>query len=287
MYESQELKRKYRELVREISELKRKLVELDKEREFWFNKKESLKKEIRELIKKLKSIKLKNGPFYNINEMKKQRGHYETQIRNLMIKLKQLYKEANNIFRKHKIKEDPLRIQERIEAIEKQLEVEVSFEREKKLMKKLKQLKELYKQSKTRKLIEQIDKLKEEISNLRKKAKEFHRRMEQAIKIKDGYGKFIELSRRINELRKQQEEAFNKFIQFKREFASVNNLLKEKLEEAAKLQQRIEIAKLPKQKQLRALIKTKAKDVLEKLKKKKRLETEDLLILQEAEKEKE
>ncbi len=285
MRDIEQLRKEYKDLINEISNLRKRLDESNKNKEFWFEKKENLKKEISYLISEIREIKQTNDKSnMDINELKQQRDKYNDYMKVLINKLQRLNKEKIEIFKKHKIKEDPYKIQKRIEAIETRLETETSFENEKKLMKKLKELKNIYEGSKMKELIEKIDKISKEVSETKTKANEFHKRFIETVKGKGGYSQFIDLSRKINELRNMQQDAFNSFVSYKKEFLNVNNRLKIRLKQASNLKYKLDkhdrkVAKA-KQKKFSKSFRERTNRVIDKFRKKKKLTTEDIIILQ-------
>ena len=65
------------------------------------------------------------------------------------IEFNNLSKEKQNVIKKHKINADPFQIKNEIERLESRIETEVmSFEREKEIMKRIKELSREYKDSK-------------------------------------------------------------------------------------------------------------------------------------------
>jgi uncharacterized coiled-coil DUF342 family protein len=88
----------------------------------------------------------------------------------------------------------------------------------------------------------------------------------------------MELSKKIFNLNKEQETAFEKFINFKKEFAKVGNLLKEKLLESKVIKDKL----INEEQEKNRMLKEKQKNIVEeKLKAKKKLTTEDLLAFRE------
>ena len=151
-------------------------------------------------------------------------------------------------------------------------------------MKRLNALKSIYKESKIRELIEKIDKLNKQLKESNKKASEFHKKIIQTASDRDGYASFILLSRKINDIRKEQENAFNKFIEYKKEFLGVNSRLKDNLAKSSIVQTSLnrikEAEHRSREESIRQIIMEKTQHVLDKFKKKKKLTTEDLIILQ-------
>lgn len=268
-------------LTNEISILKKKLLEINTKKEQCYKKKETFKKDISSLIANIKTIKL-NDDKSNIliTNLKQERDKYNSNMKDLVGKLKKLNKEKQEIFQKYKLKEDPYKIQKRIEGIEKKLEIETSFENEKKLMKQLNELKKIFRGSKINELFLKIEEVNKELDVTRIKSNDFHNKLNEVIKGKNGYAEFMETSKKINDLRKLQEEAFNNFINYKREFIILNNNLKEKLKQVSETNQKVIHENNISQQKIRTIIKQKTQNVLEKFKKKKKLTTEDLIILQ-------
>ncbi len=282
MRDIEPIRRKHRILVNEITILKNKLNDSNKKKEFFFIKKEDLKKEISSLIIKMRTVKLKNDEInQNVVTIKGERDKYNERIKDLLGKLNKLNKEKREIFRKYKFKEDPYKIQRKIDAIESRLETETSFENEKKLMKQLNEFRRIYSESKIKELIDKMDKLSNELDSTKKKANEFHKKLMANIKGKDGYSEFIKLSREINGLRTTQEEAFNNFITYKKEYVITNNFLRQKLKQSSVLKTKIDkVSRKSKQKNISVILRKKTKTVLDKFRKKKKLTTEDILVLQ-------
>ncbi|MBS3154986.1 hypothetical protein J4404_00635 [Candidatus Woesearchaeota archaeon] len=281
----QDLTKNKSSFASEISKLQSQLNHFNDKKEFWFKKKEDLKQDIKTLIQQIKEIKIKTDESnVSIGDMKKERDKYNDHVSYLIKEINKLNKQKIEIFQKYKITEDPYKVQKHIEAIEKRLETEISFENEKKLMKKLNELKSIYKESKIRELIEHIDKLNKELRESKKKSQQFHNKIIQTASDKNGYASFIDLSRKINNVRTEQEQAFNKFIEFKKEFLKVNDLLKDRLRqsniEKEKVNQQHKAVEQTRREHLKQILKEKTQNVLEKFKTKKKLTTEDIIVLQ-------
>ena len=279
-------------LHREISESKTKLNSINGQKEEWFKKKEELKNHIREFIKKIKEIKEQEDKSYeNIKLLKEERDKYNSEVKNLISKIKQLKNEKASAFKKYKLKIDPTHIQNKIEEIEKRLETEVSFENEKRLRKEVNKLKKAHEESREIvNIAENITKLSNEIKESKKKADEFHKQIIENSKQKQThYTEFIALSRKVGDLRKEEEAAFQKFMEFKKQFSDVNAVLKNKLIELSKVNESLgksdKELKEKKEETLKERIVERTKEVWDKFMSKKKLTTEDLIVLQGKEKE--
>lgn len=269
----------------ELSQLKSQIAEVAKQKEFWFRKKEDLKKEINDMIKKIKEIKVENDKSnIEVHDFKKNRDKYNAEVHDLIGKIKKVNEEKEKELKKSKITVDPSRIQTQIRALEKQVETETNFNKEKKLMEQIKRLKKSYAEfSSIMKINEEAKKISNEIKESRKKANEFHKQI-QSVTKDTNYQGFMEMSKKITEVKKVQEDAFNKFIEFKNKYLELNKAFKAKLEEAKPFQEQIEkehenVKQQYAEKQTK-ILKQKTEQVEDKIKKKKKLTTEDILAFQ-------
>ncbi len=279
---------KYKKLKIEISSLRKNLDAIEVQKEDWFSKKEDLKKEIHENVQKIKEIKAeRDKKNLQIGELKKQRDKYNGEVKHLIKKIKNLNEEKTEIFKKYNIKVDPAKVQEKINSLEKKVEQEVDFEKEKKLMDEIKKLKKAYEESaEVIKTAETAAALDREIRETRRIADDFHRQVVE-IMHDTTYDIFIELSRKINELKKDQEMAFQKFIDHKNEYSSINRQLRNRLEEMQILDKVFSknetMMKLKKDQDTKEIIMKKTEIAEEKIRSRKKLTTDDILALQAGE----
>lgn len=277
-----------RDLIKEISELRQQLNELNEKKEDWFKKKEGLKKYIGSLISQIKSVKSKGDEFSEGHSgLKEQRDKYNQRVKELIKRAKELNQQKADALKKYNIKIDPLRLKERIKELEYSVETEAyTFKKEKEVMEQIKKLRKRYEESKMiNDIIEGSDKISAEITMARKIANEFHNRLKEHSNIrKNGYNEFMDISKRINAMKKQQQEAFSNFIKFKTEFDKTNNLLRSKLEMINKAKgeldkRHVKISLKRRERDIK-LLKEKERAVEEKLRQRKKLTTEDLLVFQ-------
>ncbi len=183
--EKKELFRKLNECRDEITKLKTTLNELDEQKENWFNKKEKHSDEIVALINKAKENKRKRDSLTkSVKTDKTQREKFNEETKKKISQLKESNKKKQELLRKHNIKEDPSRIKEEIEKLDLRIETDVMpFDREKELMKKIKDLKKKYEQSKEiRNICEKVFGASKEIDNLKGEARDIHRRIQSRAK---------------------------------------------------------------------------------------------------------
>src|SRR3989344_3376688 len=189
-----------------------------------------------------------------VEEFKKEREKYNSKVRALIANIKNLYNQKSLLSNK-KVK-DPEIIKKKIESIEYSIEHEaLSFNKEKKL-----------------------------IEENKEKAGDYHKMIQGLLVEGQSYEEFIKISKEINETRKEQEDAFEKFIGCKRNFKENSEKLKAKLKSFSKIKKKLnKIKKRDRQekeeKQTKELDK-KEQEVYEKLKRGEKLTKEDLLVYQ-------
>jgi len=280
----QEVLGNYKKLEHEIKVIREELRKANDEKETWFKKKESLKDDIKAQVREIKEIKSeKDKNNVQLFELKKKRDSYNKEIRKLISEKKNL-NEKEKLFKKYNITLDHTKIKKQINEIEKQVEVEVSFEKEKKLMDTIKRLKRTFDQSsEVMEVSEKAKKVSKNIDDLRKKIFEVTGKISEAAHDAN-YDSFMAKVKGVNDTRKEQEEAFKKFIEYKNIYNSINQKLKEKLIESSKFKtesnkEKENIRNKNKQEKEK-LLKEKAEEVEEKMKKKKKLTTADLIAYQ-------
>ena len=272
-----------KELNQEIRSLKVQLDKINSQKEEWFKKKEYLKKELNSLIDKIKVIRTgRDNSNKDIKQLKQERDKYNSQVRDLIKQVKQLNQEKKQLPQKSDSKNNLSFLKKQIEKLEQSIETEgYTYKKEQAVMDQIKKLKKEFKElSIVNEVASKIKVLSKEIDVARKKADEFHKKIVD-LADKGEHKLFKETSKNINEIKKIQEDAFAKFIEFKNEFTKINNALKNKLNEFSKQRKIFDDIKSQKKKNSAKNI---SKDIEEKLRSKKKLTTEDLLMLQEAEK---
>lgn len=273
---------------REINELKNNLNSIDEQKEKWFGKKEECGSRIRASIKAIKESKQKRDELTKkVKEDKQERDKLNQEIKDKISKLKELNKEKELILVKYNIKGNPSIIKESIEKLEFSIETSaMSFENEKKVMKKIKELKKRFGESKV--VTDILDKLKEmssDIDKFKRRSNEFHLKIQNRAKeSQELHESIITSSKEIDKIKEEEEQAFEKFIEFKKKFIEVNDLLKDKLTKMNGLMKSLASLKLKKGEEKKMeediFLKNKEAEVEEKIKRREKLTTEDLLVFQ-------
>ena len=269
---------------KEVSELRKKLNELDSHKEKWFKEKEKVQNEITKLISNVKELKKERDSLtQKVKSSKKERQELNKKINEQISKVKELGKDVPTINKY----ENPSRIKEEIKKLEYSIETQaISFEKERKIMKEIKEKKKKLKEIEKR-FSEQGDYLKtsKEIDELKKNANNFHKEItKNANTSQEKHEEILKISKQIDELKKEEEEHHKKFIDYKKQFTEANKILKNMLNELSRLNEKISGQKIEnaknKRKKDEIVLKNKEEAVEEKIKKGKKLTTEDLLIFQ-------
>lgn len=272
----------------DIPSLKSRLEETRKKKEEWFKKKEDLKLETANLIKQIKALKTSSdSSTKSISQIRAERDKYNSEVKDLIQTVRHINKEKNDKLAKAKLKVDPSSIKSQIKKLEFKIETEaLSFDKEKKLMREINDLKRQYRDMKEVVVAsDKLSKVSKQIDEAKSKAEDFHKQMRDSLsKNKKGYGEFMKLSKKISELKGTQEMAFKNFTNFKKEFSDISKLLKDKLgERQAEVSKRVkerEGVKKVRAEDNKKKLDEKIKAVEEKMRSRKVLTTEDLIAFQ-------
>jgi uncharacterized coiled-coil DUF342 family protein len=285
--------RKINQHKKEINKLRGILNQINEQKEASFRKKDQISRDISQIIRDVRNSKTKRNEFTGqVKESKKKREECNKEIRKKIEEIKKFNKEKTEIEKKYGIKEDPTRIKGEIERIESIIETEViSFQKEQKMMKHIKELKKKAKEAgKVGDVWNNIHKLSKEIDDLKKQSESVHKDVQDKAKeSQTKHNEVIDMSKQVDKLKIVEEESLKQFVKFKKKFMETNDQLQEKLMDMKKLNEEInkfrKSKKQKKEKEIKTVLKEKEKIVMEKLAKGKKLTTEDILIIQGAEKE--
>ena len=286
--EKKELIRKRDNLNQEITSLRRQLNQINEKKESAFDNKEKVTKNISTLINHARSSKSQRNQFTKkVREVKQIRSQDNEQIKKKIEEIKELNKQKIEIQKKHDIKKNPSYLKKDIEKLEFKLETDaMSFENEKKLLKVIKGLKKEYNEVKViSDVFDKIHKLDKELKELRRKANDEHKEVQKtAEESQHKHEEVIETNKEIDGLKGEEEKAYRTFFDTKKEFTDINTALQEKLKEISKLNLELkkygEDTRHQKEDYAKKTLKEKADEVNKKFKEKKKLTTEDLLVLQ-------
>lgn len=270
----------------EVSVLKKNLNKVNKYKEEWFSKKAEMGNQIKAKIFNVKDMKIKRNRLTNeVKEKKKERNSLNTKISN---NIKSIVDKKQEVRHERGPKQEtPGKIKRDIKTMEYKLETEpMKFKAEQSIMKKLKSLK--------KKLLafgnistsgDSLRKISKDTDKLKKKANTIHKELQhKAHESQELHERIINISEEIDKLKKNEEEAYEKFFEEKKKFSVLNNELKEKLKSLQELKKKLEKNQIElaeeKTKKDKMTLREKTKEVEEKISKKKKLTTEDLLVMQ-------
>ena len=286
--EKNKLFRKIGEKRREISQLQSELNSINDKKEASFQKKTELSNKISSLIDEIKKSRKERNSFTGqVKQDKVEREKRNKEVRQAVEKIKDIEKQRDELLRKHNIQGNPTSIMRQISALEFKIETEpMSFDKEKKIMKQIKDLKKKMDQSKVvSDVLGKIHALSEEIDMKKKVAQETHKKVQNhAKKSQEKHETLIEASSEIDAIKEEEEKTFKDFIEQKKRFNEVNVALNKKLEELNELSSREEdskkSAKRISEKKKKEQLEQKKLSVEEKMRKGMKLTTEDLLAFQ-------
>ena len=276
----------------EVSKLRNSLNEIDREKELWFKKKEELSKNIRGSIQKIKDNKAKRDDLTRqVKELKPKRDGINRDIASKSAELDKLKKEGSELAKSIDIKDSPSRIKQQMEKLEFKIETDtVSFEKEKELMKKIKELKKDYDKVS---ILEESNKKVSEVLDIfrrmKKEANEAHKLVQEKAKQSQAlHEEILKFSAEIDKIKVDEEDAFKKFSELKKKFNEANSQLKEKLKVMNSLKSSLDKISSEKREKRReeqeSFLKSKEEEVNQKIKRREKLTTEDLLVFQKSEK---
>ena len=282
------------ERKKRIAELRNQLNELAEQKEKAFQEKTALARTIGEQLGSVKGARSdRNKLTSDVKELKQQRDAVNEEIKKKIAIAKTFVKPPERPMGKPGRRRElsPL---EKIRQIEEKIETEVmSFDKEKKLMKEIKDLKKKAEEEKGRVAAQkQRYDLEREIQDLKKRSNELHQQMQGiAQNSQEKHEAVLASSKGIDELKAQEEAAFKRFTELKQKFNDVNEQLKAELDHMKGLMPAMQ-EKRPERYEHRqtrkerddADLKTKEHEVEEKIRRGEKLTTEDLLVYQETSK---
>ncbi|MFH1211686.1 MAG: hypothetical protein V1659_02035, partial [Candidatus Woesearchaeota archaeon] len=216
-----ELEAKLQQARLEVSELKKTLNELSAEKEELFQKKKSIRDQIKKIIDDVKNFKIKRNTLTTgVKALKDDRDRKNREINDKIEEIKKLKEEYKNLCKKHNVDRFPREKESEIKKLEFALETQVmSFEKEQKLMKEIKALKKERDELKeVKNLWDRTKALSKEIDSLKSESNKIHKQVQQiANESQQQHESLITESKKIADLKAQEEEIFKKFLEKKNE----------------------------------------------------------------------
>jgi uncharacterized coiled-coil DUF342 family protein len=289
--ERKELFTQLDELNKEVRALRATLNQLNDQKEALFSKRESSGKEISGLIRQVRSLRSeRNKLTTDVKAAKVERKSLNDVINKKIDEIKKFDKEKKDTVKKHGMTEDPSKIKHEMERINYTIETSgLTFEKEQKLMKILKDLKRKYDEAKKISSIwDSSHALSTEIDGMKEKADAVHRAIQQKAQLsQEKHETMIDSSKKIDELKKAEDEMSKSIIEKKKEMEETSKKLEEKLKLLAETSDKLQVEKKEtrqeKEAQTKKLLSDRIKDAEEKFRRGEKLTTEDILAMQGAE----
>ncbi len=290
--EKTQLTKQADELLHQIKALRKTLHELNDQKEKLFDQRNAVGKEISELIKNVKGIRSERDSLTSTVKLsKEEREKLTSDIKALTAEVKKLTEEKDLAIKKSGITDDPRFLRHEFERLNYKLETEaISFEKETKMMKVIKDIKKKLDAAKGISVV--VDKLRaasRELDRMKSIAQSAHTKVTSAAHAsQEKHTGMIEVSHKID-LLKAKEDEFNKQIAAKKaEMQPIGDELDKKSAQLNELNDKLGFAreegKKQKEDSQKKQIHDKAEEVRAKLMRGETLTTEDILVLQGADK---
>jgi uncharacterized coiled-coil DUF342 family protein len=282
----------------DVSVLKDKLSALNTEKEAWFAKKAEFSEQIKKSIAEIRELKEKRNDYTNkVKGLKKERdtlnSKITTNIKKIVAEKKEIGAAAPPKIEERGFRgrrgapNTPSRLKAEIEKLEFGLETQpMSFDKEQQIRKQIKGMKkELGEMQSKVKISDEVRAISSETNTLKKKANTFHKDIQKFAKeSQDAHELLIAKSNEIDELKKKEEEAYKKFLELKDEYMKLNSELQDRSKVFYENKQKTDSANKEsarkKHQEEEQVMREKTKEVEEKISKRKKLTTEDLLVMQ-------
>ena len=286
--ERKAIQAKLDELQPRITELKQRLKELHGQKEEAFQQRGSAGKEISQHIQHLKQYKQqRNVLTQEVRKLKDTRHTLNAQIKEKISEAKNLNEEKKKSAPKTGVRENPSHLKSMIARLDQKIETEVmSFDREKAIMKEIKDLKKRYDAiRKASGVWQQSHHLSKEIDVLKKKADSAHHELQQKAKqSQEKHEGLVSESKKVDNLRGPGKEFTKSIGEKKSEIDKLNKELDGLIAKQKELRSKIDSERKQHEAERVQQQKKKFSEKLAEVKKKLvtggKLTTEDIIIMQ-------
>ncbi len=276
------------ELQPKIRELKQRLNELNDQKEKAFQQRNPVGKEISKLIHELKQLKQERDSLTDdVKKLKENRTGLNEIIKKKIEEAKKLNAEKKKAAAKLGLKENPSFIKNQIDKLEHKIETEaISFEKEKAIMKEIKELKKRYNEAKESSAVwDAAHQMSKDIDTIQEQADDIHRQIQQKAKLsQEKHELLIEQSKKVDQLRGRGNTFTKDIGERKSEIAKLSEELGAMLKQASELNTKLSAERKEKEaatvKQRQKKFSEKLAEVKEKFAKGEKLTTEDIIIMQ-------
>ncbi|MFT4312551.1 MAG: hypothetical protein ACMXYF_04970 [Candidatus Woesearchaeota archaeon] len=244
---------------------------LKQNKETWFQKQREVSEKIVQAINKIKEHKEQRDQLTQfVQDKKDQRNTINEQIKEVITQLKDIKPQSQSQVKKVTLPKGMSfgKLKKEAEQLERAIETAgVSFDKEKQMMKKLKEKKKLLDESKNSyDSARMTGKLGKKLRLLKKESDAIHHEIQDAAKrSQEEHEALLQLAQEVDTLRKDEKIAKESYLKIKKQLGESTHIPKPRKMENQQMTKRLETQKV---------------EVAEKIKTKRKLTTEDLLVFQ-------
>ena len=275
------IKPKLESLRKKIHELSSKLKELGQRKEKLYAEKKEIDKELNACIKSAKELREKKKEIdEKIKKLKSDREKLNKEIKSMFLKFKEIKQKIGKKPRGRKKRLTSEDIIKQIESMEFAIQTEaLNFDREKRYMERIKRLKAKLKEVKEEEArYKEFVSFKTQLKTKKLEADIAHARVQElANESSKLFKELTTYSEKIDKAKKQRASLQRKLKLLKTRIEKLNQELEGLLKNWSEITKKA--FTISRERSL-AHLQKKAKEVMDKFKKKKRLTTEDILLLQ-------
>lgn len=280
MEEKQDIGKKVETLKKEIHLISTKLKELSDQKEEHYKQKNSLDAKLNKLISKAKQHKDDKKETDNkIKVLKKEREKANVLFNKALTDLREAQNRRREMIKKSSVV-SPNKIRAQIKDLEYKIQTEaLKFEKEKKIMGQINKLKlELEKSLAEQNKFKEVEEFKKQSQDLKKKADDVHKEIQAcADKSSKLFDDLTKLSKDIADIKAKRNTSQVVLKGLKSQISQLNHKLSKTLKEWSGI---ADHTMKRRAKRGLELVHKKTEEVKEKLKAKKKLTTDDILLLQ-------
>ncbi len=276
------------ELQPKIRELKQKLNQLNDQKEKAFEQRNPVGKEISTLIHSIKDLKKERDSLTDeVKKLKDNRTGLNDIIKKKIEEAKKLNAEKKKAADKLGLKESPGHLKMLMDKLENKIETDVmSFDKEKAIMKEIKDLKKRYDAAKESNAVwDAAHQMSKDIDTMQAQADDIHRQIQQKARLsQQKHEQLIEESKKVDALRGKGNTFTKDIGEKKSEISKMSDELGALLKQAAELNTKLSAERKEKEaasiNQRQKKFSEKLAEVKEKFAKGEKLTTEDIIIMQ-------
>ena len=262
--------------------------ELHGQKEEAFQHRTPVSKEIHQLISEVKRLKQERDQLTDeVKKHKESRTELNEQLKNKIDEAKKLNAEKKKASGKTESRDNPSYLKRLMDKLEQRIETEaLQFEKEKALMKEIKELKKRYTAAKqANEIWGKSHHISKEIDALRAQADTAHREMQQKAKLsQEKHNLLVETSRKIDALKGKGDTLIKEIGEKKSEMTKLGEELDVLQKQATELRAKLDAERKEKEAEYeqkrKRTFSEKLAAVKEKMAKGGKLTTEDIIIMQ-------